>query len=103
MTSRMDPGWRLSSSRRQVLNLMGLSVVPLLAGKWLSLAYTADGDEDPWRAAEAILQRTRPPEFPDHLSTWLRNGPCQPDWTGQDLRLLILGTEGKLGGGCHAL
>jgi polygalacturonase len=66
MTSGTNPGWRFSSSRRRVLNMLGLSTFPLLAGKGLSLAYAAIGnDEDPWRAAEAILQRIQPPAFPD--------------------------------------
>ena len=73
MTSWMDPGRRLSSSRRQVLNVLGLSVLPLLPGKGLAYAAGSD-DEDSWQAAEAILQRIRVPAFPDRVVDIARFG-----------------------------
>ena len=66
MTREAYPGWKPRLSRHQVSNVLGLSVVPLLAGKSLPLAFAAgSNDEDPWRAAEAILQRIQPLFFPD--------------------------------------
>ena len=66
MAGRPHSRGLLCSSRRQALSLLGLSALPLLTGKGVTLAYAGGSEhENPWREAKAILRRIKPPTFPD--------------------------------------
>ena len=66
MANRPTSSNRFDLSRRQAIKILGAGTIPILASADATLARAAGmgrGRPDPWREAQAILRRIRPPSF----------------------------------------